>query len=221
MAMSPVAASSAAVPEELWGCWQRQWIEYADDTRDDTSLVVWLQLPSLMADVRLTAAAMALAGVGRAGFADCSFDEVHLLAGSDSSAGATTCTPFERGADGVRRATAEWSSTVGFQVVSAFPEPGLLELHGDGTVMIERAPSGAYVEEWHLLPGTCAPLAQTPTADGATWYRAGNVGVLVHDQRHAGAPLDCEFSFARQVGDDFVVEASTLPWRAGAQVAVG
>ena len=41
------------VPDELVGCWQRAWIEHADGTRDDTSLVIWLQLPSDMADVRL------------------------------------------------------------------------------------------------------------------------------------------------------------------------
>ena len=216
--MSTAGSSSATVPEELWGCWQRQWIEFADGTYDDTSLVVWLQLPSLMADVRLSAAAMALAGAGRRSFADCSLDELHTLASSESSAGATTCSPFVRGVDGVRRATAEWSSTIGFQVVSAFPEPGLLELDGDGTAMRERAPSGAYVEEWHLLSDTRDHLECTALPDGSTWYRAGAVGVLVHDRRHAGAPLDCEFSFARLVGDKFTIEASTLPWRVGARI---
>lgn len=218
--MSPAAASSPPVPQELWGCWQREWIEFADGTQDDTSLVVWLQLPSLMADVRLSPAALALADAGRTGFDDCSLADLHTLAGSDSSAGTTTCSPFVLGVDGVRRATAEWSSSIGFQVVSAFPEPGLLELNGDGTVMMERAPSGAYVEEWRLLPGSREPLECTSLPDGSTWYRAGCVGVLVHDRRHAGAPLDCEFSFARQTGDVFVVEASTLPWRVGEQFSV-
>ena len=218
--MSGVGGSPASVPEELWGCWQRQWIEFADGSYDDTSLVVWLQLPSLMADVRLSAAALALAQADRAGFDDCSLAELHLLASSESSAGATTCSPFVRGVDGVRRATAEWSSTVGFQVVSAFPEPGLLELDGPGTALLERAPSGAYVEEWHLVPGTRDPLTNTALPDGSTWYRAGDVGVLVHDRRHATAPLDCEFSFARHADDAFVVEASTLPWRVGTRLFV-
>lgn len=212
-------SSAAPVPSELWGCWQRVWIEFEDGTRDDTSFVVWLQLPSLMADVRLSAAALDLAGEGGpAGFDDCSLEQLHVLAGSDSSAGATTCTPFVTGADGVARATAEWSSTVGFQAVSAFPEPGLLELHDDGTVMIERAPSGAYVEEWRLLPGTRGPLSCTAQADGSTWYRAGDVGVLVHDHRLGGEALDCEFSFARLGPAGWVIEQSTLPWRVGAEI---
>ena len=80
--------TAQTVPDELFGCWQRRWIEFADGTRDDTSVVVWLQLPSLMADVRLSAAALALAG--RSSF---SLDELLVLADSDSSSGATTCTP--------------------------------------------------------------------------------------------------------------------------------
>jgi hypothetical protein len=209
----------ATVPDELLGCWQRDWIEFSDGTRDETSFVVWLQLPSLMADVRLSSAAMALAAAGLARFADCSPTQRRLLAASDSSAGTTACTPFVAGADGVPRATATWSSTVGFQPVSAFPEPGLLELSSDGTVMIERAPSGAYVEQWRLLPGTRRPLACTTLTGGATWYPAGNVGVLVHDRRLGGEALDCEFSFAREAHGAWVVERSTLPWRVGAVIS--
>ncbi|MEQ1701142.1 MAG: hypothetical protein ABMA25_13595 [Ilumatobacteraceae bacterium] len=217
----PTDVSSATpVPSELWGCWQRVWIEFADGIRDDTSFVVWLQLPSLMADVRLSAAALSIVDdVVPDGFGDCSLEQLQVLAGSDSSAGATTCTPFITGADGVPRATAEWSSTVGFQAVSAFPEPGLLELHDDGTVMIERAPSGAYVEEWRLLPGTSGPLSCEALVGGATWYRAGDVGVLVHDRRLGGEALDCEFSFARLGDHGWVIEQSTLPWRVGTVIA--
>jgi len=211
----------AHVPDELQGCWQRAWIQFADGTRDDTSLVVWLQLPSLMADVRLSSEALALGDAGLTGFADCSLAQLQLLAGSESSAGATSCTPIAVGADGVHRATAEWTSTIGFQTVSAFPEPGLLEFSADGSVLIERAPSGAYVEEWRLLPGSRNVLEHRVLVDGGEWYRAGDVGVLVNDRRRSSAALDCEFSFARASGDGaFVVEASTLPWRVGAAVAV-
>ena len=154
-----MSAPVQTVPDALLGCWQREWIEFADGTRDDTTFVVWLQLPSLMADVRLSAAALALAG--RSSF---SMDELLVLAESDSSSGATVCTAIVDGT-----ATAEWSSAVGFQPVSAFPEPGLLEWSADGTVMIERAPSGAYVEEWHLLPGE----SRAAVALGAgRWVRA-------------------------------------------------
>ena len=125
-----------------------------------------------MADVRLSTAAMALAG--RTGL---SMDDLMVLAESDSSSGATVCTPAVEG-----RAVAEWSTAVGFQPGSAFPEPGLLEWNSDGTVMMERAPSGAYVEEWHLLPDSRGPLSHSVLADGSQWYRAGSVGVLVRDR---------------------------------------
>ncbi|MCY7300783.1 MAG: hypothetical protein LH616_16420 [Ilumatobacteraceae bacterium] len=212
------------VPPELFGCWQRQWIELADGTRDDTSFVVWLQLPSLMADVRLSAAALALGG--RSSF---SVDELRVLAESDSSSGATECTPVAQ-----RTATAEWSSAIGFQPVSAFPEPGLLEWNSDGTVMTERAASGEYVEEWHLLPESRGALSHSVLADGSEWFRAGSFGVLVRDRRGAlpsvsrltdladraslESATDCEFSFAALAGGAWTIQHSTLPWRVGATV---
>ncbi len=212
------------VPDELLGCWQRQWIEFADGTRDDTSFVVWLQLPSLMADVRLSAEALDLAG--RSEF---SLDELLMLASSDSSSGATVCTPVVDGA-----ATAEWSSVVGFQPVSAFPEPGLLAWSADGTVMIERAPSGAYVEEWHLLPESRGPLTHSVLADGSELYRAGAVGVLVRDRPglvlsvsrlteltdrvSLEAALNCEFSFCQLTDGLWTISHSTLPDRVGFEI---
>lgn len=210
------------VPDELFGCWQRQWIEFADGSRDDTSFVVWLQLPSLMADVRLSPAALAPAGR-----TSLSLSDLMVLAESDSSSGATVCTPVVEGT-----AVAEWSTAIGLQPVSAFPEPGVLEWNSDGTVMMERAPSGAYVEEWHLLPDSRGPLSHSVLADGSEWYRAGSVGVLVRDRplpvpqverlssltdrADLESALDCEFSFCRLTGDAWVVEHSTIPARVGA-----
>ena len=195
-----MTAPDQTVPDELFGCWQRQWIEFADGSRDDTSFVVWLQLPSLMADVRLSPAALALAGR-----TSLSLSDLMVLAESDS---------------------------IGFQPVSAFPEPGELEWNSDGTVMMERAPSGAYVEEWHLLPDSRGPLSHSVLADGSEWYRAGSVGVLVRDRplpvpqverlssltdrADLESALDCEFSFCRLTGDAWVVEHSTIPARVGA-----
>jgi hypothetical protein len=233
--------TSPTVPPELFGCWQRTWIEFADGTRDDTSTVIWLQLQSKMADIRVS---VDQPGHDRGSLAECSLDELRTLAESESSSGYTTCTPIVIGDDGARRATAEWFTRghgVAFQPVSAFPEPGLLEWNDDGTVLYERAPSGAYVEEWRLIPGTSDGLQYAQRADGGELYVAGMVAVLVRDRPHAipraarlqelvaecgedrdaiERLIDCEFSFARQHGSGYVVEASTLPWNIGKVIDV-
>lgn len=225
------------VPELLRGCWKRRWIRFAGGAVDDTSLVVWLQLPSLMADVRLADDQPDL--MRRGNLEGCSPDDLRRLAASESSSGYTTCTPISTDAGGVRRATAEWFTRghgVAFQPVSAYPEPGLLEWNDDGTVMTERAPSGAYTEEWHLVPGSRDPLLHCVLDDGRQWYRTGDIAVLVRDRpqpvpraarldelvaelgddRQAiAALLDCEFSVAERRGQHWTITASTLPWRSG------
>ena len=240
----------ATVPSELIGCWRRAWIRFADGTYDDTTQVIWLQLDSRMADIRIPASRPDLSR--RGGFDDCSLDELRQLADSDSSSGITRCTDIVTDADGVRRATAEWFTRgigINFQPVSVFPEPGLLEWNDDGNVLIERAPSGAYVEEWHLMPGTCGPSGHRVLDDGRELYRAGEVAVVVRD-RAVPVPrlarlealvlecgddrsaietlIDCEFSFIERIAgrgdrgtdETHVVTMSTLPWRQGDVVDV-
>jgi hypothetical protein len=227
---------TATVPDLLFGCWRRAWIEFADGTRDDTSMVLWLQTESLMVDVRIAADRPDMSS--RAGLHECTIDELRALAASDASNGFTECTPIVVSADGVRSATACWHTRghgVNFQPVSAFPEPGLLSWNDDASVMIERAPSGAYVEEWRLVPGSREPLDVMPAGE-AMVYRAGDVAVLVRDRarpvpRLARLPelldqyvtdrptvealLDCEFSVAELSGTNWTITASTLPWREG------
>lgn len=229
------------VPELLRGCWRRTRIEYSDATVDDTSTVVWLQLDSRMADLRVPAHHADLAG--RGSLAGCSLDDLRRLADSESSSGFTVCSPLEIGDDGVRRATAEWPDDdgVAFQPVTAYPEPGLLEWSADGRVMIERAPSGAYVEHWQRLSHTEAPLGHHVRDDGSELFIAGATAVLVRDRpvpitprrrldalvAEAGddrtlleALVDCEFSLAHRTGDAYVVTASTHPWRIGEVIDV-
>jgi hypothetical protein len=106
--------------------------------------------------------------------------------------------------------------------------------------MIERAPSGAYVEEWRLVAASRAPLGVT-SIRGDMVYRAGDVAVLVRDRtvpvprqarlvdlvdEHVNdrpmieALLDCEFSVAKHVGGEWTVVSSTLPWKEGKVVDV-
>lgn len=224
------------VPDVLFGCWKRAWIEFSDGTLDDTSVVVWLQTESSMVDVRVARDRPYLAD--RAGLHECSIDELRAIAASDASSGFTKCDPVVIGPDGLRSATATWHTRghgVNFQPVSAFPEPGLMSWNDDGTVMIERAPSGAYVEEWRLVDASRDPLGVT-SIGGDIVYRTGDVAVLVRDRtvpvprqarlidlvdEHVNdrpmieALLDCEFSVAERVGGGWTVVSSTLPWREG------
>jgi phenylpropionate dioxygenase-like ring-hydroxylating dioxygenase large terminal subunit len=140
------------VPDELLGCWVRTWIRWADGRFDDRSDVLWVQTASVMADLRLAHDRRDL--TARRSLADCSFEDLLDLARSESSSGTTRCDPLALDPRD-RRATVSWhtgTDGVDFQTTSAYPEPGLIEWNDDGTVMIERAPSGAYEEEWRLLP---------------------------------------------------------------------
>jgi hypothetical protein len=220
----------------MMGCWRRAWIELSDGTRDETTSVVWLQTDSSMVDVRVDSARRGLSD--RGSFRECSDDDLHAIAASDASSGFTDCGSVVVGTDGLRRATATWHTRghgVNFQPVSAFPEPGEMTWNADGTVMIERAPSGAYCEEWRLVPGSRDLLAVSLLRDGLV-YRAGDIAVLVRDRRapiprQARLPellreyredrpmmealLDCEFSVAERSGNQWLVTISTLPWKEG------
>jgi hypothetical protein len=107
--------------------------------------------------------------------------------------------------------------------------------------MIERAPSGAYVEDWRLQPGSQsfgAHLTQRDAPSLTCLYVAGDHAIFArnrseglptdktllelareadYDHRRLQELLDCEFSYARraQPGGDYVIEVSTLPWREG------
>lgn len=220
----------------MQGCWTRAWIQFSDGSIDDSSRVVWLQTPSSMVDVRIPADRPDLSK--RGGLHECSPDELRALSSSDASSGYTECGPVSVGDDGTRTATACWHTRghgVNFQPVSAFPEPGLMSWNDDGTVMVERAPSGAYVERWELVPGSREALTVACLGDHVL-YRAGDVAVFVrdrvvpiprparlldllddyeHDRPMVEALLDCEFSVARRDGCDWSITASTLPWREG------
>jgi hypothetical protein len=234
--------ATPTVPDLMFGCWRRAWIEFADGTRDDATTVVWLQTESQMTDVRIGVDHDGLRH--RTGLGDCTIDQLRVLARADASSGYTECGPVVVDADGVRTATTSWHTRghgVNFQPVSAFPEPGLMSWNDDATIMIERAPSGAYVEEWRLVPGSRQHLS-VRQVDDTTIYRAGPVAVFVRDRRVAiprparlpellddcagdrpmmEALLDCEFSVAELVDDTWTITASTLPWREGEVLDVG
>ena len=90
--------------------------------------------------------------------------------------------------------------------------------------MIERAPSGAYVEEWHRLPGSTERLIEHRTDVGHRVYVAGDLAVVVNDDRsETTSPFDVEFSICEPVRNESTwrIVASTLPGRIGEDVHVG
>jgi len=228
------------VPDILRGAWRREWIRFADGLVDDTSIVLWLQYPQRMVDVRFAADRAELAS--RGSLHNCDLADVLRLADSDSSSGHTPCTDIELDEHGHRAATANWFSDPGvsFQPFTSFPEPGLLEWNDDGTVMMERAPSGSYVEEWHLVPGTAGGegtiASELRAGERVQRFTMGPLTVEVIDRRPpmdrsvalldqigaapdlaaARALINCEFTLAERNADgDNVVVASTHPWRVG------
>lgn len=232
----------SSVPKVLQGAWRRARIEFADGTVDDTSTVLWLQFPRRMVDVRFEAGRAELRS--RNGLSGCSREDLLQLARSDSSSGFTICSPLAMTVNNMRTATAEWFSTgegdVSFQPFTSFPEPGIVEWNDDGSIMIERAPSGAYIEEWRRVPGTPG-ASSIVDAEGHTRFTMGPFVVFVEERRahldvdrpleeqilaeenldRAQALLDCEFTLAERNADgETVVTASTHPWRIGDRLDV-
>jgi hypothetical protein len=107
--------------------------------------------------------------------------------------------------------------------------------------MIEKAPSGAYEEDWRLQLGSqmfAVHLSLRGAGRATCLYVAENhaiyardrtqklptdktmqelVKAMGNDEAKLRALVDCEFSYARrsQPGGDYVIEVSTLPWREG------
>ncbi|WP_249977719.1 hypothetical protein [Vreelandella olivaria] len=212
----------ATVPDWLRGVWQRQRIDYADGTSDTSSRVFWLQGLSCYGDLRIPINRPLVPRFGAS--------HVHDLALARQQ-GATGHCHYHNG-------RAIWKREWGYQPIVDFPEPGEMELHGNR--MIERAPSGAYEEEW---------LRLTPTdPDIHVWLREdGHMRLLVIDdfamlieRRSIPLPsqplheilykssqdpqrlLGCEISYAgRGSGNTFMICDSTLPWREGQPLDLG
>jgi hypothetical protein len=197
------------VPDVLLGAWRRTSIVNDDGSSDTDSIVLWLQLESAMVDVRIPV-------------------DTEDPSACEASTGHTTCSPFETGGDGIRRAIAEWHTRgpddIAIHPVSAFPEPGLLAWNEDGSVMIERAPSGAYVEEWHRVPGSTDRLIEHRIDSRHRLYVAGDLAVMATDDRGDDrSPFDVEFAICEPAADGsgWRIMASTLPGRRGEGIDVG
>lgn len=121
-----------SVPDWLPGAYRRQFIHFEDGRTDSATQVFWLQSGGLTIDLRLPANPIAP-------------DEPHER--------------FQGWcAESVwRNDQLSWKSFVSFHDRDLWPEPAIL--NRVGLHMIERAPSGIYLEDWLALQSQTGPLA--------------------------------------------------------------
>lgn len=185
------------VPDALMGCWRRNWIQFRTNSGelakpDPSVTVIWLQTASGMGDLRL--------------------DPNQAPHQTDSSCGITVVetTQLE---DGSSRFTADWlDGPTGFaqQPVSNFPEKGWLTWDSP-TIMHERAPSGAYIEEWELLPDSSGDRVHLTAPEAPTLtnlYIAGRHHFLAV-QAADGEPLH-QFSYGFERQGKITTQHSTI-----------
>lgn len=173
-----VSVGELTVPGWQLGCWRRDIITFAEEKyngnhfplRDDTTFVIWLQTSSRCADIRLPEqhpghpdadpatrrSMMSLKSI--------SPRNLLVLAEADGWTGrcrAVGSQPVSMGAP-MKALTAvndwyndDWST--GLPTDQKFPELG--EMRRVGDCCLEFAPSGAYVEDWRLLPGCSGLIA--------------------------------------------------------------
>ncbi|EHJ94859.1 hypothetical protein [Vreelandella boliviensis] len=207
---------TATVPGWLQGVWQRKRIDYADGSSDTASQVFWLQGLSCYGDLRIPATRPCVASLGASHANDLA------LAHQQGATGHCHCLD--------RQAT--WQREWGYQPVVDFPEPGDMELHGH--CMIERAPSGAYEEEWQRLTPTDPDIHVWLREDGHARLLVIDTFAMLIERRSVVLPsrplaellqessqdpqilLSCEISYAEHGADNnFLIRHSTLPWREG------
>lgn len=184
------------VPNDLIGCWRRNWIRFGDNgERQSQTRVIWLQTASGMGDLRV--------------------DPGQAAHETDSSCGITVVDESTS-----PHITADWlDGASGFaqQLVSNFPEKGWLTWDSP-SVMRELAPSGAYVEEWERFADSAGPTAHLIAIDApgrVNLYVAGDHAMYcAQNLQPTGVH---EFSWGRQVLETrtVVIELSTMPDRVG------
>jgi hypothetical protein len=220
-------AKPLAIPAWTLGCWKRRCITYATGREDTKTTVIWIQSHGLTGDLRIPSWRPSAEGRGDLG--EFAADELPLLASVEGGVADTSWA-------GDRMAWDNWSA---FQPYDKWPEPGVLQRVG--TSLIEWAPSGIYVEDWRLQPGSSGPMVGLRLAaeirDGVERRRDGGLVIcgehaLFTLGRFAELPeaapaqrqlavglervFEAEASYCQREADGFRIELSTNPLRHGA-----
>jgi hypothetical protein len=151
-------APAGTVPGWALGCFHRRSITFFTGATDRDTRVYWLQAHGLTADLRIPA------GRPRVAIAAATPEQLSALAAVEGGLAHTEW-------DGQQM---RWSGWTSFQLHDKWPEPGLLFRVGDS--LLERAPSGSYVEDWRLQPGGDGPLVGLELIE----ERALDTGELLH-----------------------------------------
>jgi hypothetical protein len=197
------------VPAWTLGAFRRASIAYANGAIDPLTRVIWTQSHGMTGDLRIPPHRPKITPSDR--IAD--MDRATLVAQA-SAEGAVGDTFWN---DGVM----SWDWRCSHQPYDKWPEPA--ELRRVGVSMIEFAPSGAYVEDWRLLPsaaGAMAGLRLVAEMDTAGHFQP-RTGGLVMAGDHAIMCLERQSPLPDGVrAQDYVAHADD-PAAAYAHVAAG
>jgi hypothetical protein len=214
---------------DVQGLWQRSLIEWPDGRRDTTTIVTWLQGPTFFGDLRTP--------TQRPDFSSASCrnnltsDQIKWLSTQAGFAGQLVF-------DGQ---FFEWQRMIDFQPKAATPDAGRLWF--ENGKMIEEGRYAPYIEHWHRdekdpkSPSGALQLTQLDTGVAGLLVRAGqrfmyardrsmplatgytlSERVIAADLDEARALIDCEISFGCIIRSDWIIEASSLPYRERASI---
>lgn len=231
--MSTIAAMNTNCPTlaAMPGLWRRSLIERADGSRDITTRVYWLQGPTLYVDLRQPASLPDQAPVGS--LQGLSQQDCLALAQQQGFAGRLQF-------DGD---CFEWQRQIDYQPASAAADAGWL--YWESQVLVERGRDEYYIEHWHRDAALAAAPLCAMTLHGveqpdAILLRVGPTFMFARARtttapfgktlaecvagagsvQSARALVDCEISLGRIGAGRCVIQASTLPWRVGCDLAV-
>jgi hypothetical protein len=212
---------------DLGGLWRRRLIAWPDGRSDSDTDVLWLQGPSLYADLRIP--------VGRPACADarCLRDlDLAMLRFMARQEG--FCGRFD-----VTGGIGTWQRIFDFQPDTGIGDRGTLVF--ENGVLVERGIDSAYVEHWvraeagEVIAVELGSEAGTPgclVAAGESFIYARGRAValssgttlpqLIDDAASLPAAqdlFDCEISFGRRHGSDWRIERSSHGFREGASLS--
>ena len=216
------------VPENYMGVWQRQLLE-TPTTKDDTSLVLWMQTQQYHIDIRIPSVRSAIRKV-RA-LAEYTQQELLLLAGQQGFAGLTK----------VHADICQWHRQFDFQPLSDVRDIAKM-VFSDSNTITETGTEATYLEIWQRLEVSQGPYffkcttgknrigLRTPAyimraGNWVAYARPRSLTLLkfttLNDAISSCKPqrealldwLDMEISFGEIVDDShWIVKHSTLPF---------